>query len=163
MRVAILTVSDSIFGENRTDTSGDAIRTWCENRGGVIVAREQVADESSEIVAALTRLCDGGESDLLITTGGTGLAKRDVTPEATRAVIDREAQGIAEFVRASSFTRFPKAALSRGVAGVRGSTLIINLPGSTSGVNDGLAAISPIIDHAIDVLTGKVTRHGPSA
>ncbi len=163
MRVAILTISDSTFGENRTDTSGDAIRTWCDQRSYVVAAREQVADESSEIVVALARLCDGGESDLLITTGGTGLAKRDVTPEATRAVIDREAQGIAEFVRASSFMRFPKAALSRGVAGVRGSTLIINLPGSTSGVNDGLAAISPIIDHAIDVLTGKVTRHGASA
>ena len=159
MRVAILTISDSTFGENRTDTSGDAILAWCDKRGDAIAAREQVADESSAIVAALAKLCDSGESDLVLTTGGTGLSPRDVTPEATRAVIDREAQGIAEFVRASSFTRFPRAALSRGVAGVRGSTLVINLPGSTSGVNDGLAAIAPIIDHAIDVLTGKVTRH----
>lgn len=159
MRVAILTISDSTFGGDRTDTSGDAIRSWCDGRNDTIAAREQVADESSEIVSALARLCDSGESDLVLTTGGTGLAPRDVTPEATRAVIDREAQGIAEFVRASSFTRFPKAALSRGIAGVRGSTLIINLPGSTSGVSDGLTAIAPIIDHAIDVLTGKVTRH----
>jgi molybdenum cofactor synthesis domain-containing protein len=159
MRVAILTISDSAFGGNRTDTSGEAIRSWCDKRGDFISSREQVADESSEIVAALARLCDLGESDLVLTTGGTGLAQRDVTPEATRAVIEREAQGIAEFVRASSFTRFPKAALSRGVAGVRGSTLIINLPGSTSGVTDGLNAIAPIIDHAVDVLTGKVTRH----
>ena len=159
MRVAILTVSDSTFGGDRSDTSGEAIRAWCDSRHDSIGAREQVADESSEIVAALARLCDSGESDLVLTTGGTGLAPRDVTPEATRAVIDREAQGIAEFIRASSFTRFPKAALSRGVAGVRGSTLVINLPGSTSGVNDGLAAIAPIIDHAVDVLTGKVTRH----
>lgn len=160
MRVAILTISDSTFGGDRSDTSGEAIAKWCNERSDSIAAREQVADESSEIVAALARLCDSGETDLVITTGGTGLAPRDVTPEATRAVIDREAQGIAELVRASSFARFPKAALSRGLAGVRGSTLIINLPGSTSGVNDGLAAIAPIIDHAIDVLTGKVTRHG---
>lgn len=163
MRVAILTISDSTFGGNRADTSGDAIATWCNTRGDVIASRQQVADESSEIVAALARLCDSAEADLVLTTGGTGLAPRDVTPEATRAVIEREAQGIAEFVRASSFTRFPKAALSRGVAGVRGSTLIINLPGSTSGVNDGLTAIAQIIDHAIDVLTGRVTRHEATA
>ena len=160
MRVAILTISDSTFDGSRTDTSGDAIARWCESRADSIAAREQVADESSEIVAMLARLCDSSECDLVLTTGGTGLSPRDVTPEATRAVIDREAQGIAEFVRASSFARFPKAALSRGVAGVRGSTLVINLPGSTSGVTDGLAAIAPIIDHAVDVLSGKVTRHG---
>ncbi|HUQ99061.1 MAG TPA: MogA/MoaB family molybdenum cofactor biosynthesis protein [Gemmatimonadaceae bacterium] len=163
MRVAILTISDSTFGGDRADTSGEAIHSWCDKRGDSIVAREQVADVSSEIVAALARLSDSGESELVLTTGGTGLAPRDVTPEATRAVIEREAQGIAEFVRASSFSRFPKAALSRGVAGVRGATLIINLPGSTSGVTDGLTAISPIIDHAIDVLTGKVTRHEPAS
>ncbi len=160
MRVAILVISDSTFGGSRTDTSGDAIRSWCDQRGYSIPAREQVADESCEIVAALARLCDSGDADLVITTGGTGLSQRDVTPEATRAVMEREAQGIAEFVRASSCARFPRAALSRGVAGVRGSTLIINLPGSTSGVNDGLSALEPIIDHAIHVLTGRVTRHG---
>jgi Molybdopterin biosynthesis enzymes len=114
---------------------------------------------SRQRLSRRSQAVDSGDSDLVLTTGGTGLAPRDVTPEATRAVIDREAQGIAELIRASSFTRFPKAALSRGVAGVRGSTLVINLPGSTSGVNDGLAAIAPIIEHAIDVLTGKVTRH----
>jgi molybdenum cofactor synthesis domain len=159
MRVAILVVSDSTFGGDRTDTSGEAIARWCDERRYTVGAREQVADETSEIVASLARLCDSRELDLVLTTGGTGLAPRDVTPEATRTVIDREAEGIAEIIRASSFMQFPKAALSRGVAGVRGSTLIINLPGSTSGVNDGLAAIVPIIDHAIDVLTGKVTRH----
>ncbi len=159
MRVAILTISDSTFGRDRTDTSGDAIRYWCERRGDIVVAHLHVADESSEIAAALTTWCDSGEADLILTTGGTGLAPRDVTPEATRAVIEREAPGIAEYIRASSFEHFPRAALSRGIAGVRASTLIINLPGSTTGATDGLAAILPIIDHAIDVLTGKVTRH----
>jgi molybdenum cofactor synthesis domain-containing protein len=159
MRVVILTVSDSTFDGDRSDTSGDAIRHWCERRSDTIVAHEHVADESSEIVPALVRWCDSGEVDLVITTGGTGLAPRDVTPEATRAVIDREAQGIAEFIRFSSFPHFPRAALSRGLAGVRGSTLIINLPGSTTGVADGLAAILPIIDHAVDVMSGKVKRH----
>ena len=88
MRVAILTISDSTFGGDRSDTSGEAIAKWCDDRGDSITAREQAADESSEIVATLARLCDSGESDIVITTGGTGLSPRDVTPEATRAVIE---------------------------------------------------------------------------
>jgi molybdopterin adenylyltransferase len=163
MRVAILTISDSRFEGDRVDTSGDAIRQWCEQREDSIVVHEQVADESSDIAAALIRLADSGSADLILTTGGTGLAPRDVTPEATRAVLDREAQGIAEYIRATSFARFPKAALSRGLAGARGSTLIVNLPGSTSGVHDGLAALAQIVDHGVDVLTGRVTRHDPAA
>ena len=161
IRVVILTISDSTFDRNLSDTSGEAIRLWCERRNDTIVAHEHVADESSAISAALAKWSDSGDADVILTTGGTGLAPRDVTPEATRAVVDREAQGIAEYIRASSFGRFPRAALSRGVAGLRGSALIINLPGSTAGVHDGLAAILPIIDHAVDVMTGKVTRHEP--
>jgi molybdopterin adenylyltransferase len=158
-RVVIVTVSDSTFEGDRSDTSGDAIRSWCEQRGDNIVDRLQVADDTSAIVSVLVKWCDSEEVDLILTTGGTGLAARDVTPEATRAVIEREAQGIAEYVRAASVARFPRAALSRGVAGTRGKTLILNLPGSTGGVNDGLAAILPIIDHAVGILTGAVTRH----
>jgi molybdopterin adenylyltransferase len=159
VRVVIVTVSDSTFDGDRSDTSGEAIRQWSERRGDEIVARVRVADDSAAIVPVLAEWCDSGQVDLIITTGGTGLSTRDVTPEATRAVIEREAQGIAEYVRATSFLRFPRAALSRGIAGTRGKTLIINLPGSTSGVHDGLAAILPIIDHAIGILTGSITRH----
>lgn len=159
MRVVIVTVSDSTFDGVRRDTSGDAIRLWCEQRNDTVVAHVHVADDSSQISPVLAEWCDSDNVDLILTTGGTGLAPRDVTPEATRGVIDREAQGIAEFIRASSFAAFPRAALSRGIAGLRGSTLIVNLPGSTGGVQDGLATLLPIIDHAIDIASGKVTRH----
>ena len=155
MRVAILTVSDSVMKGTRDDTSGRAIADWCTRLGHDVSARETVNDETSEIVPLLTRWCDSGDIDLVITTGGTGLSPRDVTPEATKAVIDRDANGIAEYVRAQSFGSFPRAALSRGIAGVRASTLVINLPGSTSGVNDSLRAIEPIIGHAVDVVAGR--------
>ena len=159
MRVAIVTVSDSTFDGGRRDTSGDEIAAWCSGRGYSVASRAHVPDETSSIAPLLARVCDGGDVDLVLTTGGTGLSPRDVTPEATVAVIDREAQGIAEYVRGSSFDRFPRAALSRGIAGVRQRTLIVNLPGSTSGVRDALAALESVVDHAVDVLTGKVTRH----
>lgn len=163
IRVAIVTISDSYFDGERGDTSGDAIQGWCTRRGDSVVARERVADETASIVPVLSGLCDSGDVDLLITTGGTGLSPRDVTPEATRAVIDREAPGIAEYLRASAFSRFPRAALSRGIAGTRGRTLVINLPGSTTGVQDGLATLMPVIDHAVGIVTGTITRHDTPA
>jgi molybdopterin adenylyltransferase len=158
MRVAILTVSDSVVDNTRVDTSGKAIVEWCEGRGDQVVERASVSDDTSAIVPILSRLCDSGALDVVFTTGGTGLSPRDVTPEATLAVVDREAQGIAEYLRATSFIRFPRAALSRGIAGVRGRTLIINLPGSPTGVSDCLVALESIVDHGVDVLRGK-TAH----
>lgn len=157
-----MTVSDSSFTGGRRDTSGDAIAEWCAGRGDTVVVRDVVADDTSKIVPLLVAHCDLGLVDVVLTTGGTGLSPRDVTPEATRAVIDREAQGIAEYLRAASFEGFPRAALSRGVAGVRAATLMVNLPGSTSGVRDSLVALERIVDHAVDVLSGKVTRHDAS-
>lgn len=160
MNVAILTVSDSSAAGMREDTSGRAIVDWCAKRGDTVTRHETVTDDAPGIVARLAGWCDAGDTDLVLTTGGTGLGARDVTPEATRAVIEREAQGIAERIRVLSIESFPRAALSRGIAGVRGATLVVNLPGSPSGVRDALAALDSIIDHACDVLSGKVTQHG---
>jgi molybdopterin adenylyltransferase len=159
MRVAILTISDAGARGERADTSGDAIEQWASGRGYDLAGRAVVPDETLQIVTALTRWADGGEADLVLTTGGTGLAPRDVTPEATRAVLEREAPGIAERIRLTSMETFPRAALSRGLAGTRKRTLIINLPGSPGGVKDGLAALDPIVDHAVSVLLAERFEH----
>jgi molybdenum cofactor synthesis domain-containing protein len=159
MRLAILTISDAGFRGEREDTSGQAVQDWAAARRDTVTARALVPDEPDQITGRLRAWCDQDEADLVITTGGTGLSSRDVTPEATRAVVERDAPGIAERIRIVSIDTFPRAALSRGVAGVRKKTLIINLPGSTGGVKDGLAAIDPIIDHAIAVLRGGRVDH----
>lgn len=160
MRLALLTVSDAGHRGERADTSGDAIAAWAAERGYALAARELVPDDTVAIAAALARWADAGSADLILTTGGTGLTARDVTPEATRAVLDKEAPGIAEALRMAVYPRFPRAALSRGLAGVRAGTLIINLPGSAGGVRDGLAVLNDIVEHAVDLVRGERTGHG---
>ena len=159
MRVAVLTISDAGARGARADSSGDAIVAWAGERGYTLAARTLVPDDSAAIVRQLLAWCDGDEADLVLTTGGTGLSARDNTPEATRAVLEREAEGIAERLRVTCIEAFPRAALSRGLAGSRNRTLIVNLPGSPGGVRDALHALVPIVDHAVSIVRGERVDH----
>jgi molybdenum cofactor biosynthesis protein B len=156
MKAAVLTVSDRVSRGEAEDASGDALAELLA-ADGYDVARRVVPDEAREIAAAIEDLA--AAANLVLTTGGTGLAPRDVTPEATKTVLQRDAPGIAEALRADSIAKTPHGLLSRGVAGVVGSTLVVNLPGSTGGCRDGYAVLRPALGHALSLLRDEATRH----
>ena len=152
----MLTVSDGVAAGERDDRSGDLLVELLE-ADGYEVERRVVADDREVITAAVAELA--GSSRLVLTTGGTGFGPRDVTPEATTEALDRPAPGIAEAIRADAVSKTPHGLLSRGVAGVRGPTLVVNLPGSTGGCRDGYAVIRPALEHALSLLAGAETAH----
>jgi len=158
MNAVVITVSDACSRGERDDASGAALVKLLTEAGATIVETRILSDDLDPLVQALREYADRSDVDLIITTGGTGLGPRDNTPEATQRVIEREAPGIAEAIRAESLKATPMAMLSRGVCGVRSGTLIINLPGSPKAVRESFAVIAPVLPHALDLLAGK-TRH----
>lgn len=159
INIGILTISDKGSKGQRQDKSGEAIRDAASLMKGKVVKYEIVPDEKDIIAATLSAWADSGKVDLILTTGGTGLSKRDITPEATLSIFDRAVPGIVEAMRAKSLEKTPTAMLSRAVAGQRGQCLIINLPGSTKAVNECLEVIIPALPHAIEIIKGEVTEH----
>ena len=158
IRVGILTVSDGVAWGERQDESGPAIEEWASTNAHVVVQKAIVADDAGSVASVLLVWTDAGEVDVVVTTGGTGFTLLVVTPEGTLQVIERVAPGIAEAIRASGARATPYAWLSRGVAGIRGRTLIVNLPGSPSGTRDGLAVLDPLLRHAVQLLRGDRTH-----
>ena len=159
MRLGILTISDKGARGEREDKSGEVIREVMARAGGVMQCYEIIPDEAPVIAGKLAAWADAGDLDVIVTTGGTGLAARDVTPDATRSVLDREIPGFGEMMRRETLRYTPMAILSRATAGTRASTLIINLPGSPKAVRECLEAVLPAVPHAVEIITGAVTEH----
>jgi molybdopterin adenylyltransferase len=159
IQVGILTISDKGSKGQRQDKSGEVMRDGVARMQGAVVKYEIVPDEAEVIAAKLAEWSDSGTMDLILTTGGTGLSKRDVTPEATLSIIDRSIPGIAEAMRAKSLEKTPTAMLSRAVAGQRGNCLIVNMPGSPRAVQECLDVILPALPHAVEIIKGEVTEH----
>lgn len=157
MRVAVVTISDSVSAGKSEDRSGPALITRCKNLGWQIVCSSVLPDDRSAIVTLLENVADGKAADVILTTGGTGLGPRDVTPEATMAVSERLIPGFSEHMRAQGAKKTPRAILSRAIAGIRGTTIIINLPGSPRGAVESLDAIAEFLPHSISILHGA--RH----
>ncbi len=162
IRAAILTVSDRGFKAERADFSGPALSQWLAERSVRVVSSKLLPDQAGAISAQLAEWADSGCCDLILTTGGTGVSPRDRTPEATRKVLELEIPGMGEAMRAASLSKTPFAMLSRAVAGVRGRTLIVNLPGSPQGAVENLAAVWPAIPHAVEKLQGDASDCAPA-
>lgn len=156
MKAAVLTVSDGVAEGTREDLSGDLLAGLLEEEGYEVV-RRVVPDDPDEISDAIAEL--SLEVQVVVTTGGTGVGPRDVTPEATQTVLDRQAPGIAEAIRADALVKTPHGLLSRGTAGIRGRTLVVNLPGSPGGCRDGFAVLRPALGHAVSLISGEPTEH----
>lgn len=161
MRVGVLTVSDRCFAGSREDRSGAAVAEWVHSSGHHLARRDLVPDEALAITRTLLHWADSGEVDAIVTTGGTGFGPRDVTPQATRPLLDRVADGIAGRIQQEGLASTPYAPLARTQVGSRGQVVVANLPGSTGGVKDGLRVLAPLLPHMVSLLRGEDPAHAP--
>ena len=160
MRVAVLTISDGVHSGAREDLSGEVLAERATGAGHDVVWRGVLPDERDRIAERFAQLCDEDAADVVVSTGGTGFAPRDVTPEAARAALERLSPGIDEALRADALRHTPHGALSRGVSGTRARTIVITLPGSPRACEEGWAVLEPILEHAVRLLRSEPTTHG---